>query len=61
MELDRTPEEFTAYVRALEELAWWTVGSTAEYETLMHEAKLEQKSYLEALERLILIKNDGTD
>lgn len=61
MHLDRTPEEFTAYVKGLEELAWWTVGSSAEYEHLMEEAKLDQKSYLEALERLILTKNGGVD
>ena len=61
MQMDRTPTEFLAYVKGLEELAWWAVGSTEEYEQLMEEGKLDQLSYLQALERLILKKNGGAD
>lgn len=58
---DRTPEEFTRYVKRLEELAWRTVGTCEEYEALMEEAKLDRLSYVEALEMLILNKSGGAD
>lgn len=59
--LHRTPEELTAYVKRLEELAWKAVGETEEYQQLMEEAKLDHCSYVAALEHLILAKAGGTD
>ena len=35
--LDRTPEEFTNYVKRLEELAWRLVGDCEEYQALMED------------------------
>ena len=61
MHIGRTPEDFTAYVKRLEELAWRTAGDNEKYEALMEEAKLDRRSYVEALELLVLSKAEGID
>lgn len=61
MIIDRTPEEFTAYVRRLEELAWRLVGDSEEYHLLMEDPSLANQTYVEALELLILFKSGGAD
>ena len=58
---DRTPEEFTAYVKRLESLAWKLVGHRDEYEVLMDDPAMSQLTYVEALERLVLLKSGGID
>ena len=59
--LDRTPEEFTRYVKRLEELAWRLVGDCEEYQALMEDESMAHRTYVEALELLILVKSGGAD
>ena len=59
--LDRTPEEFTRYVKRLEEFAWRLVGHREEYQALMEDELMAHRTYVEALELLILMKSGGTD
>ena len=59
--LDRTPEEFTRNVKHLEELAWRLVGDFEEYQALMEDESMAHRTYVEALELLILMKSGGTD
>ena len=61
MPITRTPDEFASYEKRLEELAWRLVGHRDEYEALMEEGKLDRLSYVEALERLVLLKSGGAD
>lgn len=58
---DRTPEEFTRYVKRLEELAWRLVGDCEEYQELMEDESMAHRTYVEALELLILMKSGGAD
>ncbi len=57
--LDRTPEEFTNYVKRLEELAWRLVGDCEEYQALMEDESMAHRTYVEALGLLILMKSGG--
>ena len=59
--LDRTPEEFTKYVKRLEELAWRLVNDRDEYQALMEDESMAHRTYVEALELLILINSGGAD
>ncbi len=61
MSIDRTPEEFTDYVKRLEVLAWHLVGETEEYEALMEDGKANGRTYVQALELLVLTKSGGID
>ncbi len=61
MSIHRTPEELTAYVKRLEELAWRLVGDCEEYQTLMENDSMAGVTYIEALEMLILAKTGGAD
>lgn len=58
--LDRTPEEFSRYVKRLE-LAWRLVGDCDEYQALMEDESMAHRTYVEALELLILMKSGGAD
>lgn len=58
---DRTPEELTAYVKRLEELAWRLVGDFEEYQALMEDTSMVHHTYIEALELLILAKSGEAD
>lgn len=59
--MSRTPEEFSDYVKRLEALAWHLVGDTEEYEALMDDGKANERTYVEALEMLVLTKSGGVD
>ena len=59
--IERTPEEFTHYVKRLEELAWRLVGDYEEYQALMEDESMTHRTYVEALELLILAKSGGAD
>ncbi len=48
-------------MRRLEALAWKLVGHRDEYEALMDDPVMSQLTYVEALERLILLKSGGID
>ena len=61
MSIDRTPKEFADYVKRLQALAWHVVGDTEEYEILMETAKRNERTYVEALEMLVLTKSGGAD
>lgn len=59
--LDRTPEEFTRYVKRPEELVWRLVENCDEYQALMEDESMEHRTYVEALEILILMKSGNAD
>ena len=61
MVIQRSPEEFTSYVKRLEEIARRLAGHRDEYQALMAESKLDHPNYVEALERLVLLKSGGAD